>query len=83
MDPLVMTGAWAGAILAILGVLRLLYHAFLKAVKSAIREELDRVWKDQDEIEQRLDALERSMQFVRDQLARLEQMMTEHIRDRV
>jgi hypothetical protein len=83
MDPLVMTGAWAGAILAILGVTRVLYHGFLKAVKSAIREELDRVWKDQDEIEQRLDALERSMQFVRDQLARLEQMMTEHIRDRV
>ena len=78
-----MTGAWAGAILAILGVTRVLYHGFLKAVKSAIREELDRVWKDQDEIEQRLDALERSMQFVRDQLARLEQMMTEHIRDRV
>jgi len=83
VDPLVMTGAWAGAILAILGVTRVLYHGFLKAVKSAIREELDRVWKDQDEIEQRLDALERSMQFVRDQLARLEQMMTEHIRDRV
>jgi hypothetical protein len=83
MDPLVMTGAWAGAILAILGVTRVLYHAFLKAVKSAIREELDRVWKDQDEIEQRLDALEKSMQFVRDQLARLEQMMTEHIREKV
>jgi len=83
MDPLVMTGAWAGAILAILAVTRVLYHGFLKAVKSAIREELDRVWKDQDEIEHRLDALERSMQFVRDQLARLEQMMTEHIRDRV
>jgi hypothetical protein len=82
MDPLVMTGAWAGAILAILGVTRVLYHGFLKAVKSAIREELDRVWKDQDEIEHRLDALERSMQFVRDQLERLERMMAEHVAQR-
>jgi hypothetical protein len=83
MDPVLMAGAWAGALLAIIAVLRVLYHGFIQTVKSAIREELDRVWKDQDEIEHRLDALERSMQFVRDQLARLEQMMTEHIRDRV
>jgi hypothetical protein len=83
MDPLVMVGAWAGAILAIAGVMHLLYHAFLRAVKSAIREELGRVWKDQDEIEHRLDALELSMKFMRQQLERLEQMMTEHIREKV
>jgi chaperonin cofactor prefoldin len=83
MDVLVMSGAWAAAILAIIAVLRLLYHGFIQTVKSAIREELDRVWKDQDEIENRLDALEASMQFVRDQLQRLETMMAEHIRDKV
>jgi hypothetical protein len=83
MDPVLMVGAWAGALLAIIAVLRVLYHGFIQTVKSAIREELDRVWKDQDEIEHRLDALEKSMQFVREQLARLERMMTEHIRDKV
>jgi chaperonin cofactor prefoldin len=83
MDVLVMSGAWAAAILAIVAVLRLLYHGFIQTVKSAIREELDRVWKDQDEIENRLDALEKSMQFVSVQLERLERMMEAHIRDKV
>ena len=77
-----MSGAWAAAILAIIAVLRVLYHGFIQTVKSAIREELDRVWKDQDEIEHRLDSLELSMQYVRDQLARLEHMMSEHIREK-
>jgi hypothetical protein len=83
MDVLVMSGAWAAAILAIIAVLRVLYHGFIQTVKSAIREELDRVWKDQDEIENRLDALEKSMQFVSVQLERLERMMEAHIRDKV
>jgi chaperonin cofactor prefoldin len=83
MDVLVMSGAWAAAILAIVAVLRLLYHGFIRTVKSAIREELERVWKDQDEIEHRLDALEKSMQFVSVQLERLERMMEAHIRDKV
>jgi hypothetical protein len=82
MDPVLMVGAWAGALLAIIAVLRVLYHGFIQTVKSAIREELDRVWKDQDEIENRLDALEKSMQFVLDQLERLERLM-ESMRDRV
>jgi F0F1-type ATP synthase membrane subunit b/b' len=79
MDPLTMLGAWAGALLAIVALMRLLYHAFVKAVKVAIREELGRVWKDQDEIEQRLSALELSMQFVRQQLEDLRAMMQAHV----
>jgi len=79
MDPLVMAGAWAAALLSIAALARLLYHGFIRAVKAAIREELARVWKDQDEIEQRLSALELSMQFIRQQIEQLRQMMEEHV----
>ena len=78
-----MAGAWAGAFLAIAAFGNLAYRIWVKSIRAILREELSRVWKDQDEIEQRLDALERSMQFVRDQLQRLETMMAEHIRDKV
>jgi len=79
MDPVLMVGAWAGALLAISALGRVLYHAFVRAVKVAIREELGRVWKDQDEIEQRLSALELSVQFVRQQLEDLRAMMQAHV----
>jgi hypothetical protein len=75
MDPLTMAGAWAGAMLAIAALTKLLYAGFLKAVKVAIREELSRVWKDQDEIEQRLTALELSMQFILKEIEALRQML--------
>lgn len=74
-----MAGAWAAAILSIAALARLLYHGFIRAVKAAIREELARVWKDQDEIEQRLSALELSMQFIRQQIEQLRQMMEDHV----
>jgi hypothetical protein len=83
MDPLLMVGAWAGAVLAVAAVGRLAYHGWVRAIRSVLREELGRVWKDQDEIEQRLHALELSMKFMREQLDRLTQMMTEHIREKV
>jgi hypothetical protein len=79
MDPLIMAGAWAGALLAIIALGRLAYHGFLKAVKAAIGEELDRVWKDQDEIERRLTSLEVSMQYLREQIADLRRMMQQHV----
>ena len=82
MDPLVMAGAWAAALLSIAALARLLYHAFIKAVKAAIREELARVWKDQDEIERRLSALELSMQFIRQQIEQLRTMMEDHVAQR-
>jgi hypothetical protein len=75
-----MLGAWAGAILAIVAAGNLGWRAFVKAVRGIIREELSRVWKDQDDIEQRLTALELTLQFVREQLDRLERMMLTHVR---
>jgi F0F1-type ATP synthase membrane subunit b/b' len=80
MDPVLMAGAWAGALLAIAAFANLAYRIWVKAIRSILREELNRVWKDQDEIEQRLDALEASILYVREQLARLQQLM-ESVRD--
>ena len=74
-----MVGAWAAAVMAIAGAGGLAWKAFVKAVRGIIREELARVWKDQDDIEQRLTALELTLQFVREQLDRVEGMMLAHV----
>ena len=79
MDPLLMAGAWAAAALSIAALARLLYHAFLKAVKTAIRQELDRVWTDQDQIEQRLSQLETSLHYIKQQVEALTLMMQQHV----
>jgi len=79
MDPLIMAGAWAAALLSLGALLRGVYTLFLKAVRSAIREELGRVWKDQDEIENRLSALELSMQMIRKEIEALREMMQAHV----
>ena len=79
MDPLLMAGGWAAAIIAIAGALRVFYTLFLKAVRAAIREELARVWQDQDDIEQRLSSLEMALKFVREQLDELRDMMIRHV----
>ena len=74
-----MAGAWAAAALSIAALGRLLYHAFLKAVKVAIRQELDRVWTDQDQIEQRLSQLETSLGYIKQQVEALTLMMQQHV----
>ena len=74
-----MAGAWAAAALSIAALARLLYHAFLKAVKVAIRQELDRVWTDQDQIEQRLSQLETSLHYIKQQVEALTLMMQQHV----
>ena len=57
-------------------------RGFSRTVRAIIREELSRVWKDQDDIEARLSALELSLRFVRDQLNELREMMQAHIEDK-
>ena len=46
-----MVGAWAGAILAVVAAVNVMYKAFLKAVQSSVSSEFDRVWKELDEQE--------------------------------
>jgi uncharacterized membrane protein YccC len=49
MDPLLMVGAWAAAVISIVAAANVMYRAFLKAVKSAVTDEFDRVWRELDE----------------------------------
>ena len=79
MDPVLMAGAWAAAVLSVAALLRGIYTLFLKAVKAAIREEMARMWTDQDHIEQRLTALEMALAYVREQVDMLTKMMQAHI----
>ena len=79
MDPLTMAGAWAGALLAIAALTRMAYRGMVKAIRSIFQQELSRVWRDMDDIEKRLSALEASMKFMREQLEELRRMMQEHV----
>ena len=74
-----MVGAWAAALLSVGALMRGIYTLFLRAVKAAIREELSRMRTDQDHIEQRLDALERAMHYLRQQVDALTLMMQQHV----
>jgi len=82
MDPLLMVGAWAAALLSIGAAARGIYTLFLKAVKVAIREEMARMWTDQDHIEQRLTALETALGYIKEQVEALTVMMQAHIKDK-
>jgi hypothetical protein len=49
VDPVLMVGAWAAAIMAVVAAANVMYRAFLKAVKLAVTDEFRRVWKELDE----------------------------------
>ena len=81
MDPLVMVGAWAGALLALFALASAAWKAFVKAVEAVISTSMGRIWRDMDDIEKRLSALETSMQFIKEQIEELRMMMHGHIHD--
>lgn len=79
MDPLLMAGAWAAAILSIAALSRLAYNGIVRGIRSIFQQELARVWRDMDDIENRLSALELSVQFIRQQIEELRRMMESHV----
>jgi hypothetical protein len=83
MDPVLMVGAWAAAVLAIAGASKLFLNAFVKATKAAVSEEFRKIWRDMDESdrwhEERFAKFERALDDLRLQIARLERLMQEHI----
>ena len=83
MDPVLMAGAWAAAVLAIAGASKLFLNAFVKATKAAVSEEFRKIWRDMDESdrwhEERFAKFERALDDLRLQIARLERLMQEHI----
>ena len=82
MDPLLMAGAWAAALLSIAAIIRLISQAIVRGIRSIFQQELQRVWRDMDDIEARLSALESSLQYLRQQIEQLREMMQAHVSDR-
>jgi peptidoglycan/LPS O-acetylase OafA/YrhL len=82
MDPLLMVGAWAAALVAVVGAARLSWNMFEKAVRSILREEISRVHRDMDDIETRFSRLEAAMEALQEALTELRQMMYEHVREK-
>jgi septal ring factor EnvC (AmiA/AmiB activator) len=79
MDPVLMAGAWAAALLSIAALARLAYHATVKGIRLIFQQELARVWRDMDDIEKRLSALEAALGYVREQVEQLTRMMQAHV----
>ena len=79
MDPLLMVGAWAGAILAVAGLGRLAWGAFVKAVQAVIESSISRVWRDMDDIEGRLDRLGRQVSDLREQISQMRELLLAHV----
>ena len=93
MDPVLMVGAWAGAIAAVITAGRLVVHLFVKAVRAALHEQTVRLRNDLDSmenwwverlttIEDRLDSIDRELRpnggsSLRDTVDRLEKWTTD------
>ena len=85
MDPLLMVGAWAAALVSIVGAARLFYTLILKGLRAVIRDELSAVWVDMQaaedrfgHIEERLDRLEAGLAALKDQVQRLTELLMAH-----
>jgi F0F1-type ATP synthase membrane subunit b/b' len=82
MDPLLMVGAWAAALMAVAALFRAAWKAVEKAVRSILRDEIQRVHRDMDDIETRFERLEAALVALQQAVADLRQMMHEHVADR-
>jgi hypothetical protein len=82
VDPLLMLGAWAAALMAVAGLLRAAWKAFERAVRSILRDEIQRVHRDMDDIEVRFERLEAALVALQSAVAELRQMMFDHVADR-
>jgi len=82
MDPVLMTGAIAASILSVIAVARAAWKAFEKAVRSILRDEIQRVHKDMDDIEARFERLEAALVALQQAVSELRQMMFDHVAER-
>jgi F0F1-type ATP synthase membrane subunit b/b' len=79
VDPLLMVGAWAAALIAVVGAVRIGWRAFEKAVRSILRDEIQRVHRDMDDIEVRFERLEAALEALQQAVSELRQMMFDHV----
>ena len=82
MDPLLMVGAWAAALMAVAGLGRLAWRAFEKAVRTILRDEIQRVHRDMDDIEARFERLELALVALQQAVSELRQIMFDHVAKR-
>jgi F0F1-type ATP synthase membrane subunit b/b' len=82
MDPVLMVGAIAASILSIVALLRVAWRTFEKAVRSILRDEIQRVHRDMDDIEARFERLEAALVALQLAVSELRQMMFDHVADR-
>lgn len=82
MDPLLMVGAWAAALMAVAGLGRLAWRTFEKAVRSILRDEIQRVHRDMDDIEARFERLELALVALEQAVSELRQIMFDHVAKR-
>ena len=74
-----MVGAIAASILSIAAALRMAWKAFEKAVRSILRDEIQRVHRDMDDIEARFERLEAALVALQAAVSELRQMMFDHV----
>jgi hypothetical protein len=79
MDPVLMVGAWAAALLAVAGVGRIGWRTFERAVRSILREEIQRTHRDMDDMELRFERLEAAIVALQHAVSELRQMMFDHV----
>jgi hypothetical protein len=86
MDPLLMFGAWAAAIIAMAGAAKLFLNAFIKATRAAVSDEFAKVWRELNESdrwhEERFSRLEQTIKALEEQVRRLEALMHQHVAGR-
>ena len=85
MDPLLMVGGWAAALMSLVAALRFFYTLLLRGLRSVIKDEISAVWVDMQaaedrfgHIEQRLDRLEVAVMQLREQVQRLTELLMAH-----
>ena len=83
MDPLMMWGAWAAALVSLAAAGKLFLNAFVKATKAAVSEEFRKIWRELDDSEkwhhERFSKFEAALEALREQVQRLEKMMQAHV----
>jgi predicted nuclease with TOPRIM domain len=86
MDPLLMVGAWAAALLSIAAAGRLLYNGMVRAVRGVVRDEMKTLWRDMQaaedrfgEVEERLDRLEVALAELREKVDRMMELLVGHV----
>jgi hypothetical protein len=79
MDPVLMVGAIAASILSIVALGRVGWHTFERAVRSILREEIQRTHRDMDDMELRFERLEAAIVALQHAVSELRQMMFDHV----